>query len=131
MEAFRWAVDWVRPVAGTTAWVRFRRNGRAVDDAVLAERLVQKWAVLVVPGGACFEDRAAAAAEAGAEAVGEGEKGKEKKDDHAVPGEFAGYVRIGYVQSTEVLRQALDVMSRFMMDEGEDGFGRVPLWKGK
>lgn len=48
--------SWVRPVAGTTAFVRFARAERPVDDAIFCERLLQARGVLLVPGGACFGD---------------------------------------------------------------------------
>lgn len=38
--------------------------------------------------------------------------------------EFAGYVRFGYVNSTEIVRQGLEELRRFMREE----FERVPLW---
>ena len=42
--------SWEQPVAGTTAFVRFTRNGKDVDANVLCERLVKETGVLWAPG---------------------------------------------------------------------------------
>ncbi|KAI3340726.1 PLP-dependent transferase [Ustulina deusta] len=75
---------WVKPTAGTTAFVRFSRrgdddSGRPVDDEAFCRDVLAKTKVMFVPGGRCF---------------GHGS-------------DFRGYVRIGYVGDTEVLRSAL------------------------
>ncbi|KAF2755070.1 PLP-dependent transferase [Pseudovirgaria hyperparasitica] len=85
--------SWVKPVAGTTAFVKFCRDGQPVDSAELSKRLMEKSGVLVLPGDVCFGP------------------------------EFAGYVRIGYVQRTEALQAGLDAMRMFMKREFDD----VPL----
>lgn len=83
------AVRWARPVAGTTAFVKFVRAGRAVDDVAFCERLLAKEGVLFAPGSSCF---------------GGGEV-------------FRGYVRIGYVQEKEVMVEGLKALRAFMRDE--------------
>ncbi|EON62488.1 hypothetical protein W97_01710 [Coniosporium apollinis CBS 100218] len=45
--------EWVKPVAGTTAFVRFHREGREVDAESLCKRLLEETGVLFVPGS-CF-----------------------------------------------------------------------------
>lgn len=110
VEEHRWACSWVRPVAGTTAFIRFARNGRPVDDVAFCEKLIQSTGVMVVPGRRCFEDR------------GDGDGTGTRN------GEFAGYVRIGFVNSTEVLQAALTQLRKFMqLDKEEGGFESVPV----
>lgn len=78
--------DWVRPVAGTTAFVRFHRGGRAVDDVDFCVKLLDKTGVLLVPGSECF---------------GGGN-------------EFKGYVRIGFVNQTDIIKEGLDKVTGFV-----------------
>lgn len=92
VESHRWACDWVKPRAGTTAFVKFSKMGRPVDDVALCEMLNDKAGVLVVPGSKCF--------------------GRD--------GDFRGYVRIGYVCETEVLEKALVKLREFMQEEYVD-----------
>ncbi|KAF3924589.1 hypothetical protein AA313_de0200545 [Arthrobotrys entomopaga] len=76
----RW-VSYVKPVSGTTAFVKFKKeNGEVVDDMRLCEKVVGEVGVLFVPGGHCFG---------------------------TFEGEFQGYVRIGYACGTEVLKEGL------------------------
>jgi aspartate/methionine/tyrosine aminotransferase len=82
----------VKPRAGTTAFVKFSKMGRPVDDVALCELLNDKAGVLVVPGSKCF-GRA---------------------------GDFRGYVRFGYVCETEVLEKALAKLREFMQEEYVD-----------
>ncbi|OKL56585.1 hypothetical protein UA08_08120 [Talaromyces atroroseus] len=86
VEAHTWACEWIKPRAGTTAFVRFSRDGRPVDDVAFCKLLHDKVGVLVVPGSQCF--------------------GRD--------GDFQGYVRVGYVSETEVLEQGLAKLSEFM-----------------
>ncbi|RAL14860.1 putative aminotransferase, partial [Aspergillus homomorphus CBS 101889] len=92
LNEFDWAVQWVRPQAGTTAFVKFvDRQGRPVDDVVLCERLLEKTGVMLVPGSRCF---------------GEGVN-------------FQGFVRVGYVPEKEVLERGLAAWRVFMREEYE------------
>ncbi|KAJ4293130.1 hypothetical protein N0V90_008412 [Kalmusia sp. IMI 367209] len=84
------AVEWVKPVAGTTAFVRFHRDGKAVDSVDFCEKLLEKTGVLFVPGSECF----------GAE--------------------FKGYVRIGYVNHTEGVKEGLDKVTQFVRRNLDD-----------
>ncbi|KAF2741572.1 aspartate aminotransferase [Polyplosphaeria fusca] len=79
--------EWVRPVAGTTAFVKILRDGRPVDDVDFCEKLVRGTGVLFVPGRRCFGE------------------------------EFKGYVRIGFVCETEVLREGLQKVTQFLRKE--------------
>ncbi|EAU35508.1 conserved hypothetical protein [Aspergillus terreus NIH2624] len=99
IEAHRWACSWVKPRAGTTAFVRFSKMGKPVDDVVFCQSVLEKTGVMLVPGSLCF---------------GEGE-------------EFRGYVRVGFVQETEVLEKALEALGSFLEDE----YDEVPVVKKK
>lgn len=92
IDSHRWACEWVKPKAGTTAFVRFTKMGKPINDVVFCETLQEKSGVMFVPGSRCF---------------GGGE-------------EFQGYVRIGYVCETEVLEKGLEALRTFMEDEYED-----------
>ncbi|KAI0512955.1 PLP-dependent transferase [Xylaria bambusicola] len=81
--------SWVKPTAGTTALVRFARgDGQPVDDVAFCKDVLDKTKVMFVPAGLCF--------------------GHER--------DFRGYVRIGYVSDTEVLRQALKNLSAYVAE---------------
>ena len=81
--------SYVKPKAGTTAFVKFERKGRAVDDIELCKKLHEAKGILVCPGSLCFGD------------------GKD----------FRGYVRVGYVCETEILREGLKAMGEFFGDQ--------------
>lgn len=97
IESHRWACDWVKPRAGTTAFVRFSKDGKPVDDVAFCEMLLEKTGVMFVPGKACF--------------------GGDK--------DFAGYVRMGFVNETDVLTDGLEALKSFM----QDGYEKVPVAK--
>ncbi|KAL1959006.1 hypothetical protein VTO42DRAFT_3247 [Malbranchea cinnamomea] len=84
VEEHREFCDWVRPKASTTAFVRFSRGGKAVDDVAFCKLVLEKAGVFFVPGSRCFGE------------------------------EFKGFVRIGYVCETEVLQDGLAVLRVFM-----------------
>lgn len=92
IESHRWACEWVKPRAGTTAFIRFNKMGKPVDDVAFCESVFEQTGVLFVPGSLCF---------------GEGE-------------DFRGYVRIGFVQETPVLEQGLEALRSFMEEGYED-----------
>ena len=98
IEEFSWACDWVRPVGGTTAFVRFKKGderGRAVDDVAFCRLLQEKTGVMFAPGGHCF---------------GHGK-------------EFKGHVRIGFVCEADVLKEGLEMLKGFM----RKGYESVPM----
>lgn len=92
IDSHRWACEWVKPRAGTTAFVRFTKMGKPIDDVAFCEMLLERTGVMFVPGSQCF---------------GRGE-------------DFKGYVRIGYVCETEVLEQAMEALRKFMEDDYEE-----------
>ncbi|KAJ6140530.1 hypothetical protein N7470_010326 [Penicillium chermesinum] len=92
IESHRWGCEWVKPRAGTTAFVKFSKMGKPIDDVVFCERLLENTGVMLVPGSHCF--------------------GGSK--------EFQGYVRIGYCCETNFLEQALEALAGFMEEGFED-----------
>lgn len=95
IESHRWACDWTKPLAGTTAFVRFSKMGKPVDDTAFCEMLLEKTGVMFVPGSACF--------------------GRD--------GDFGGYVRIGFVNETQVLENGLEALKSFL----KNGYEQVPV----
>ncbi|KAI0149640.1 PLP-dependent transferase [Hypoxylon sp. NC0597] len=82
--------SWVKPTAGTTAFVQFKyKNGTPVDDEAFCKDVLEKTKVMFLPGTRCF---------------GHGEAS------------FNGFVRIGYVSETEVLRQALEELDTYITE---------------
>jgi len=85
--------EWTKPVAGTTAFVRFVRGGKPVDSVAFCKMLMDKTGVMVLPGSYGFGQ------------------------------EFKGFVRFGYANKTEVVKEGLDKLREFMKKEYDD----VPL----
>lgn len=76
--------SWVKPTAGTTAFIQFADGkGQPVEDVWFCLDVLEKTKVMFLPGSKCF--------------------GHDK--------DFKGFVRIGYVCETEVLEEALDKLS--------------------
>jgi aspartate/methionine/tyrosine aminotransferase len=82
--------EWVKPLAGTTAFIKFHREGEAVDSVDFCERLMERTGVLFVPGSECF----------GAS--------------------FKGWVRIGFVCQTQVLKDGLAEATKFLRKNLDD-----------
>jgi aspartate/methionine/tyrosine aminotransferase len=82
--------EWVKPLAGTTCFLKFHRDGKPVDSVTLSKRLVEEVGALIVPG------------------------------DYAFGKEFKGYVRIGYVCETEVLKEGLEKIRVWLRKEFDD-----------
>ena len=78
--------SWVEPKAGTTAFIQFKNKGKPVKDTEFCLDLLDQTKVFFVPGSHCF---------------GGGE-------------DFEGYVRIGYVCETEVLKEALEKLGEYV-----------------
>ncbi|EPS43909.1 hypothetical protein H072_2167 [Dactylellina haptotyla CBS 200.50] len=88
------SVGYVKPVSGTTAFVKFTRSdGEVVDDVRLCEMVMADAGVLFVPGGHCFG---------------------------TYEGEFRGYVRIGYACGTAALKQGLEKVGEWIESGGID-----------
>jgi len=81
--------EWVKPVAGTTAFIKFRREWKAIDDVEFCEKLQAETGVSFVPGSRCFGDGI----------------------------DFRGFVRVGFVCEAEVLAAGLDAVSSFLRGE--------------
>lgn len=86
VESHRWACEWVKPVAGTTAFIQFSLMGSPVDDEEFCKVLMDQTGVMLCPGSRCFGD------------------GKD----------FAGYVRFGFCCGTEELQKGLEALAKFM-----------------
>jgi len=84
--------SWVKPVAGTTAFVKFERDGKLVDAVALCKSLQASTGVMLLPGDCFGED-------------------------------FKGYVRVGYVNREEVVKEGLEKLRLWMRKEFDD----VPL----
>jgi aspartate/methionine/tyrosine aminotransferase len=82
--------EWVKPIAGTTAFLKFHRDGQPVDSVVLCKRLADERKVVVVPGTYGFGE------------------------------EWKGYVRIGFVCRTEVLKEGLENIRQWLRKEFDD-----------
>lgn len=78
--------SWVKPTAGTTAMIRFQRNGEPVQDAEFCLEVLNKTGVLIMPGSTCFGDGA----------------------------DFKGEMRFGYVCRTEVLINGLAKLGEYL-----------------
>lgn len=86
VESHRWACEWVKPVAGTTAFIKFSKTGSEVDDVAFCETLMEQTGVMLVPGSKCF---------------GRGS-------------DFVGFVRFGFSCETKVLEEGLEELGKFM-----------------
>ena len=82
--------SWVKPVAGSTAFMKFEKEGQPIDAVEFCKQLQAKTGVMFVPGDRCFGE------------------------------EFKGYVRIGFVNKTEILKEALEKLRVFMKKDFED-----------
>lgn len=82
--------SYVQPVAGTTALVKFQRDGKPIDSEAFCKALQEKTGVFFLPGDVGFGD------------------------------EFKGYVRIGFVNRAEVVKDGLEELRKFMRKEFDD-----------
>lgn len=79
---------WVRPTAGTTAFIQFTHQGKPVDDEAFCLDVLKKTNVMFLPGQKCF---------------GHGK-------------DFGGYVRIGYVNETAILKEGLEQLDQYVQE---------------
>lgn len=93
--------SWTKPFAGTTAMLKFSRDGHAVDDKEFCLQLLHRTGVLLCPASVCFGDGSA--------------------------GDFQGYVRVGAAIDTAEMEGALQQMRLFM----RESFSDVPLVKSE
>jgi aspartate/methionine/tyrosine aminotransferase len=81
----RGTIEWVKPNAGTTALLTFKKkNGKLANDETLCKDILEKTKVMLVPAQRCFGE------------------------------EFGGAVRIGYVCETAVLEEALEKLDKYI-----------------
>lgn len=107
VDKHRRNVEWVKPKAGTTAWIQFLYKGEPVDDVAFCKDVLSKTRVMIVPGSLCFGN--------GTRTQGDGE-------------DYRGFVRIGYVCHTDVLREALEKLGKYLKDkEGLEAFGKLSI----
>ncbi|ETN38282.1 uncharacterized protein HMPREF1541_06313 [Cyphellophora europaea CBS 101466] len=92
IDEHNWACSWVKPVAGTTAMVKFHKMGKPVDDVQLCLALQKKAGVCLIPGSRCFGD-----------------------------GEYLkGYVRTGIGLDPKQVKEGLAALAKFMEDDFAD-----------
>jgi aspartate/methionine/tyrosine aminotransferase len=89
IEEHRWACSWVKPLAGTTAFVKFAKMGKPIDDEVFCKTLQDKTGVMFCPGSKCF----------------------------GASNDWKGYIRIGFCCETTVLEQGLTALRTFMEED--------------
>lgn len=89
IDEHKWACSWVRPIAGTTAMVKFHRDGRPVDDVKLCLLAQEKADVCLIPGRKCFGDGV----------------------------HFEGHVRIGVGLHPTRVREGLSALAKFMKED--------------
>lgn len=82
--------EWVKPVAGTTAFIKFHREGKPIDSVDFCKKLLEKTGVLFVPGSQSFGE------------------------------EWKGYVRVGFVIQTDVIKAGLDEATKFIRKNLDD-----------
>ena len=90
VQKYSKTVEFVRPVAGSVAMLKFSVNGKPVDDVEFCKLVHERKGVLLAPGH-CFGE----------------------------PGEFAGYVRFGFVCETEVLVEGLKALGELLEKESD------------
>ncbi|KAJ5939743.1 aminotransferase [Penicillium verhagenii] len=89
VEEFKWACQWTRPQAGTTAFIKFSdKGGSPIDDVEFCKRLQKNNGVMFVPGSQCFGGGV----------------------------DFKGFVRVGYVNEHQVIIDGLKSLRAFMVD---------------
>jgi len=86
VENHRWACEWIKPVAGTTAFIKFSQIGSEINDVAFCEALMEQTGVMLVPGSRCFGDGV----------------------------DFKGFVRFGFCCETPVLEEGLEKLAKFM-----------------
>jgi aspartate/methionine/tyrosine aminotransferase len=86
VDEHRSVCSWVKPTGGTTAFIKFEKDGQPIDDVAFTRDLLEKTKVMILPGSKCF---------------GHGE-------------DFHGFVRLGYVCETEVLKEALAKLGEYI-----------------
>lgn len=86
-------LSWTRPLAGTTALIKVSRDRKLVRAEEFCKMLQEKTGVMLLPA------------------------------DKGFGPQFKGFVRIGYVNDTDMMKKGLEEWGRFM----DTGFFDVPL----
>jgi aspartate/methionine/tyrosine aminotransferase len=86
-------LSWKRPLAGTTALIKVSRDGKLAQVEEFCKILQHKTGVMLLPA------------------------------DKGFGPQFKGFIRIGYVNDTDVMRRGLQEWGRFL----DTGFPDVPL----
>jgi aspartate/methionine/tyrosine aminotransferase len=86
VDKYAEACSWVKPTAGTTALLQFKKDGVPVDDPSFVLDVLDKTKVLVMPASPCF----------------------------GLGRDFRGFVRLGYVCETAVLQETLPKLGRYV-----------------
>ncbi|KAL2021650.1 hypothetical protein VTK56DRAFT_7003 [Thermocarpiscus australiensis] len=86
IERYASVCSWVKPTAGTTALVQFKKNGVPVEDPTFVMDVLEKTKVLFMPASPCF----------------------------GLGKDFKGFVRLGYVCETEVLQAGLVKLGQYI-----------------
>lgn len=78
--------SWVKPTGGSTAFIKFESKREPVEDVQFCVDVIEKTKVMFVPGSKCFGE------------------------------EYKGYVRIGFVCETEVLKESLQKLGGYVRE---------------
>lgn len=81
---------WTKPLAGTTGFIRFARDGKPVKSVEFCKTVQEKTGVMLMPGDLGFGS------------------------------EWRGYVRVGYVNHTGTVKEGLEELRKFMRKEFDD-----------
>jgi aspartate/methionine/tyrosine aminotransferase len=91
IEEHAWACSWVKPLAGTTAMLKFHKMGKPVDDEKFSTQLLEQAGVLVCPANRCYSGGQ----------------------------ELRGYIRVAFGTATDQLKLALEAWTAFMEESFE------------
>ena len=84
MDQWSDVCSWVKPNGGTTALVKFEKEGKPVEDVQFCIDVIEQTKVMFLPASKCFGE------------------------------EFKGYVRIGFCCETEVLQEGLKQLGLYV-----------------
>lgn len=86
IEEHSWACSWVKPLAGTTAMIKFHKMGKPVDSERFCLQLLEQAGLHVCPASKCFGNNR----------------------------DFRGYVRVALGRSTQEVKAAIEAWNAFM-----------------
>jgi len=91
VDEHSWACSWARPLAGTTALIKFHKMGKPINDEAFCLKVLEQAGVIMCPASRCFGD------------------GKELR----------GYVRVAFGRPTSEVKAALTGWRLFMEESYE------------